>query len=223
MSNTRVISISNAKGGCGKSTVTMLLASAIAKKKKKKVLVIDTDTQRTIADFFEGEATTAEGSALVDVEDMEGRRVLNFLQRFGNDYDVVFIDTPRMTNKEGDNTTTTLLSLCDTVLIPVIGSQVDILSTIDFLNIIRTIEKERKELDYSFQYAAFINRRNRRKDNDIAADFLKERKVSVFNNSLNDLKIFTQPSLYTSILDTKQGKEKFEPFYQEFMRTFKIK
>jgi chromosome partitioning protein len=219
--NTRVISVASSKGGCGKSTVTMHLASALAKDKGKKVLIIDTDSQRTIMDFFEGE--TMDGvDSLVTVEEMAGRQVLNFLKRFGSDYDIVFIDIPRMTEKKGDAGATTLLSYCDSVLIPVIGSQVDILSTLDFIEIIKQIAKERKSLDFEFTYASFINRRNRRKDNEIAENFLKEQNLKVFNNSLNDLKVLSNPSLYNSILDSKVGKERFEQFYKEFCKIYKI-
>ena len=50
-----IASIANSKGVCGKSTMTMFLAAALAKEKNKKVLIVDTDEQRTITDIWEGE------------------------------------------------------------------------------------------------------------------------------------------------------------------------
>lgn len=46
----KIISISGQKGGCGKSTVTIIMASMLAYKYGKKVLVVDADTyQHSIA------------------------------------------------------------------------------------------------------------------------------------------------------------------------------
>ena len=217
-----IISVGSSKGGCGKSTITMLLASAIATHKKKSILVIDTDSQRTIADYYDVEKEGIE-TPLLDVLDLLPRQTGDFIDKFGKDYDLIFIDVPRMTDKKGDSATTILLSKCHIVLIPVVASQVDILSTLDFLVIINEIAKEKKEVGVNFKYAAFINKHNKRKENVTTLEFLKKQKVPTFKNHLSDLKIFTQPSLQESIMSTTQGKERFKPFYNEFLKTFKIK
>lgn len=46
-----IIAISNAHGGCGKSTVTFHMAGELAKR-GKKVLVVDADSQRNVSYFF---------------------------------------------------------------------------------------------------------------------------------------------------------------------------
>ncbi|MCQ2087489.1 MAG: ParA family protein [Bacilli bacterium] len=47
----KIISVSGQKGGCGKSTVTMILASTLAYKYAKKVIVVDADTQHSITNI----------------------------------------------------------------------------------------------------------------------------------------------------------------------------
>ncbi len=55
----KIISVSGQKGGCGKSTVTIILASMLAYKYGKKVLVIDADTnQHSIAKKRQLDITT---------------------------------------------------------------------------------------------------------------------------------------------------------------------
>ena len=64
----QIISIANQKGGVGKSTVTILLATALAKHKKKKVLILDTDVQGSITNWLESERSMYEEDSLVEVE-----------------------------------------------------------------------------------------------------------------------------------------------------------
>lgn len=217
-----ISSIANSKGGVGKSTITMFLAAAIAKQKGKKVLIVDTDEQRTVTDIYEGEKTSGFNS-LVTVEDMPPRKVLNYLQKYGSDFDVVFIDIPRVTAKGGDEVAAMLLSYCNSVIVPVLGTQVDLLSTIDFLKILEQVKVDRKELDLSFSYSTFINRMNRRTENSMVENYLKSQKVKAMENNLQDLKLFTITSLTNSILDTKEGQRRFNGFFTEACKQLKIK
>ena len=205
-SNTRIVSIANSKGGVGKSVVTIMLAVALAKKKKKKVLILDCDAQGSITEMYDNEKEGRDEDPLVEVEALTPRRVQTFLKRFGSDYDVIFIDVPRMTDNKKDTATVMLLNNCDSILVPVIGSEVDVLSTKEFVNILEDAAAYKKEMDMDFKYYGFINRRNLRKSNEIAEKAMKKRKLKMFRNSLNDLKIYTQPSFFQSILETAEGR-----------------
>jgi chromosome partitioning protein len=219
MSKTKVFSIATMKGGSGKSSVTMLLAVALATDKKKKVLIIDTDVQRTIGDWYENSDCD---QSLVTVEEMQPRRVAPFLKRFADDYDVIFLDVPRITDKDKDGATVMLLYFCDGVLIPVIGSQVDVMATIDFLGITNQMQADQKADGFKCEVFGFINRRNQRKDNQTAAEILNKNGLQMFDSHLSDLKIFTSPDLTTSIMDTKEGRRRFEPFYNEFVQKYRL-
>lgn len=223
MSSPRIISVANSKGGVGKSVVSILLAVALAKDKNKKVLILDSDAQGSVAEMYAEERRDREEETAVEVEEIAPRKVATFLKRFGDDYDIIFIDVPRMTEQKKDQATVMLLYHCDSVLIPVIGSQVDLYSTIEFLNIVEEAAKDKQEMGEELKYYGFINRRNLRKFNDEAELIMRKNKLKMFKNSLHDLRIFTNPSFYTSILETAEGERRFSDFYKEFCRKFKIR
>lgn len=224
MSETRVISVANSKGGVGKSTVTILLAAALAKQGGKKVLILDTDSQRSVAKWVESEKEDFDTPSLVTVDAMSPLHVQNYLNKFGDDYDIVFIDVPRMTDGMNETANVQLLYFCDTILIPVLGTRLDLASTVDFFQIAKDAEANRKELDFDCQIWGFINKETQRKDNQEAKDLLKEAiRMPMFDNTIRDLKLFTTPSLYESVLDTKEGRVRFEAFYEEFINKTNIK
>ncbi len=222
-SQPKILSICNSKGGVGKSVVTMMVATALAEQKGKKVLIIDCDSQATAYETAEKEKQHyPDHEPLVDVEALSPRRVNTFLKRFGDDYDVIFIDIPRMTEKKADNPTVMLLYNCDGILVPVIGSDVDVLATQEFLAVIEECREFKAEMKEDFTAYGFINRRNQRKSNDDAETTIKKAGLKMFTNSLADLKIFTSPSVFQSPLQTAEGLRRFELFFKEFCRKYKV-
>ncbi len=217
-----IISVANSKGGVGKSLVSIMLSVALAKDKKKKVLIIDCDNQGSVRDMYESEKENYEQDPAIEVEELTPRKVQTFLKRFGGDYDYVFIDVPRMTDAKKDNATIMLLYNCDCILIPVIGSEVDVLSTLDFLTIVQEAAVDKKEMGEDLKYFGFINRRNQRKSNEEFSNFMSKQKLKMFNNSLYDLRIFTEPSFHKSLLESAEGKRRFGEFYKEFLQKFKL-
>ena len=222
-SQTKIISICNSKGGVGKSVVTLMTATAVAEQKNKKVLILDCDSQATIYELAEQEKELyPDDEPLVEVEALSPRRVNTFLKRFADDYDLIFIDIPRMTDKKADNPTVMLLYNCDGILVPVIGSDVDVLATQEFLSVIEECREFKQEMKEDFTAYGFINRRNLRKSNAEAESTLKKAGLKMFSNSLSDLRIFTSPSVFQSPLQTAEGQRRFEAFYREFCRKFKV-
>ena len=220
---TRIISIANSKGGVGKSVVTVMLAVALASAKNRKVLIIDCDSQNSVATMYDQECALYEDEPLVEVEALTPRRVQTFLKRFASDYDVIFIDIPRMTDgKKDNNAVVMLLQHCDSILIPVIGSEVDVLSTSDFVDIVKDTADYKEEMEEDFKFYGFINRRNLRKSNELAEKAMKKQGLKMFKHSISDLKIFTHPSFFASILDYAEGQRRFEDFFKEFTRKFKL-
>ena len=219
----KILSVANQKGGVGKSTISILLATALAKQKKQKVLILDTDSQGSVTEWLQTERNLFDDQEpLVEVEHFESQQVERWLKRFADDYDIIFIDIPRMTNFKKDTATLALLYMCDGVLIPVIGSTMDVLSTRSFGAYMQEAKEFREKLDFPFDYYGFINRDNRRKDNDNARNMMRGIGIPVLDSSLKDLKIFTSPSLFESVLDTAEGKRRFEAFFNEFCKKFKL-
>lgn len=223
MSETRVLSVANSKGGVGKSTVTILLATALAKQKKKKVLIIDTDSQKSIAKWLLAEKEDYDTASLVNVEAMPPMHVHSFLEKFGEDYDIIFIDVPRMTDGMNETANVQLLYFCDSILIPVLGTRLDVSSTVDFYRIAQDAETIRKKNDMNCQVFGFINKENQRKDNQEAKAILSEQVgMNMLDATLRDLKLFTTPSLFESLLDSAEGRKRFEPFFKEVVKKLKL-
>jgi len=104
----------------------------------------------------------------------------------------------------------------------VIGADVDVLATQEFLAVIEECREFKTEMKEDFIAYGFINRRNLRKSNDEAETLLKKAGLKMFSNSLSDLKIFTTPSVFASPLQTAEGERRFEAFFKEFCRKFKV-
>ena len=148
--STRVISIANAKGGVGKSTVTILLASALTHQLGKKVLILDTDSQESISDWKNSESRIYETECPVTVEKCMPAHVHLYLQKFGSDYDIVFIDVPRMTHGLNESATLQMLYYCDSVLIPVVGSRMDVTSTANFFSLVSDAQETKRKEDFDY-------------------------------------------------------------------------
>jgi chromosome partitioning protein len=59
----KVITVCNAKGGCGKSTIALSLAASLGRARGSKVLVIDMDPQAQVSDWLEAsDGLSSEGT-----------------------------------------------------------------------------------------------------------------------------------------------------------------
>jgi len=115
----RVIAVVNQKGGAGKTTLSMLLAGAIAEK-GAKVLVADADPQNTASHW----AKVGEGFPAV-VEDLSGEegKLHKHLRKRLDDYDYIVIDSPPAASAP---VTLSALRLAHLALVPVIPSPLDL-------------------------------------------------------------------------------------------------
>lgn len=219
----KIISIANRKGGVGKTTISILLATTLAVEGKKRVLLLDTDSQRSAHDYYQLQRNAYEGEEPPYTVQVLQPRYLYDEIRFSQDkYDVILIDIPRMTDEAKDNVIVQTLTCCDVILIPIVAGNLEALSTRDFIQVVQEIDAFKKEKKIPFQYKGFLNKRNRRKENAEAITFMENLGVPMFKNSLSDVKLFTTPSVYESLLSTKEGKERFGDFYNEFINSFNL-
>jgi chromosome partitioning protein len=218
----KIISVANRKGGVGKTTMTIILATALAIDKKKKVLLLDCDNQRSAFDYFSIQKQVYGEEAPYEIRTLHPKYIFDELRYNSEKFDVIFIDIPRMTDDSKDGSVIQVLTCCDTILIPVVAGNLEALSTRDFIKTLKGIESFKKERDIPFQYVGFLNKKNRRKENAEAVEFMAAEGVKMLKNPLGDIKLFTTPSVYESILDSKEGKTRFEPFFKEFLKTCKI-
>lgn len=218
-----ILTIVNRKGGVGKSTTAVLLAGALVKERKKKVLVIDADDQRSVVELYRNErAVFPDERPLFEVAPMPAGDVPAFLVQ-PLDYDIVLVDPPRVTEAKTTGPISRILSSSDGVLVPLLGSTVDALSTRDFLRLLDAIGRARAEIGAPLPVFGFINRWNSRSDNSHAQVYLQTAGLRMFENPLHDLKIFASPSPFRSIMDTTEGRRRFGYFFAEFCKSFKIR
>ncbi|MCU6480553.1 ParA family protein [Arthrobacter sp. A2-55] len=109
----RVVSVVNQKGGVGKSTTVMNLASIIAE--HSRVLVVDVDPQRSVTMW----ATTADQQPedrqlAFDVVSETDPQVLTQLRSL--DYDTIIVDTPG--NLQNTDVLKTVVENSDFVILP---------------------------------------------------------------------------------------------------------
>jgi chromosome partitioning protein len=115
----RVIAVVNQKGGAGKTTLSMLLAGALADH-GARVLVADADPQNTASRW----ASAGQGfpARVEDLSGEEGKLHKHLRKRLG-DFDFIVIDSPPAASAP---VTASALRLAHLALVPVIPSPLDL-------------------------------------------------------------------------------------------------
>lgn len=217
----KIISLAKRKGGTGASTMTILLATALAKYDAKRVLILDVDAQRTVAALADMDERKGL-KLLVKVVAIEPTKVQVYLKEWGEGFDIVFLDLPRMTDDSKDDVLVKLMYLCDSLLLPVVPSQLSVLATLPFLEGIKDIVKRRKELGFETKLYGFLSLATRRAYTNDTRDFFLKQGLDMFEHRIDNVKVFSRLSLADSIMDIKEGRIRFEPFYKEFLTKFEI-
>jgi len=221
----RIISIANIKGGVGKTSTSIFLATAFAHK-GYKVLYLDCDSQASAYTYRNYEKSM---DLYKDIEEPYRVRktdpsfIFEVIEDNRATYDIIFIDLPRLTREEDDTKIAMILALCDSVLIPCTSGELDNMSTLEFVKILKRIEERKMAKNRPFQIGAFQNMTGRVPTEDIATkEFMEHLGVHIFKNQIKNLKRFSAPYTYDSLLATKATRELFEPFYLEFVKFFKL-
>lgn len=124
----QVISLVNQKGGCGKTTVSMHLAGALARRGRgMKVLVVDADPQGTATRWAASASDEDPFPASVVGLAAAHTKVHREVQKFANDYDYIIIDCPPSAESQVPQSA---LLITDVALVPVIPSPPDLWAAI---------------------------------------------------------------------------------------------
>ncbi|MEM8529167.1 MAG: ParA family protein [Bacteroidota bacterium] len=220
----RVISVAHRKGGVGKTTVTLHLATCLAIEKKMRVLVLDTDSQQSAKEFRQHEKKFVYEEAVppYPIEFAQPKYLFDDIKHNYEKYDIIFIDVPRLTETAGESQLTTALNYCDSVLIPIVAGELEALSTKDYIRLIEELAQNKKAKGFDFTYYGFLNKRDQRRENSEALDFMQQLEVPMFDATLARVKALSIPYTYESILQTKEGKARFGAFFEEFIRKFEL-
>ena len=185
-----IVGVLNQKGGVGKTTTSIGIASVLAKR-GDRVLVIDADPQGSSLDW----AAAREGEALFTVVGLPRASIHKEIANLAKDYDHVIIDgPPRVT----DLARSAILA-SDVVLIPVQPSPYDIWAANEVVELIKEASVFKENLKSCF----VINRKivNTAIGRDVV-DALSTYPVPVLENSIAQRVIFAESAA--------QGKAVFE-------------
>lgn len=125
-----IIGVAAKKGGCGKTTISMNLAGALAEL-LKKVLVIDADPQGTTLTW---RAAAGEGQFPMQVVGLPRAVLHQEVPRLAQDYAAVVIDSP--SGYQDETIQRSVMMASDLVIIPVEPSAVDLWSARDMVKLV---------------------------------------------------------------------------------------
>lgn len=149
MNQTLLVAMSNQKGGVGKSTVTILLASYLHYVKGKNVAVVDCDTlQHSVSHMRKRDMQTVEKSddykqmmmvqwekiqkkayPVIESTPAEARGRINELMEASPELDIILVDLPGSLSSEG--VFKTIINM-DYVLTPIVADRIVMQSTMSF-------------------------------------------------------------------------------------------
>ena len=159
----KIVSISNQKGGVGKSLLTTMTATALGSEPFNfKVAVIDLDQQSTIYKLrqIDKQAYPQDTPEPFTVYRF---KVAEFQKRIGEidkAFDIVFIDTAGKLDNETDvlqQEISRALMFTDVLFIPFVAGFGNLTATYDYLKFVAQIQEVRQLQQRKLKYYGFIN------------------------------------------------------------------
>ncbi|MBP9741796.1 MAG: ParA family protein [Burkholderiales bacterium] len=130
----KVIVVTNQKGGCGKTTLTMNLAGIIGA--KAKTLVVDGDTQGSATRWASSAPDENPFPAAVMGLANTGDKAHREIKKHIDNYDFIIIDCPPAVD---NNFTASVLLIADLALIPIVPSPTDLWSAVGIQKLITNV------------------------------------------------------------------------------------
>ena len=175
----KVITISQQKGGTGKTTLAVHLAMAFIKYHNLKVAIIDTDPQGSLGKWFmiRTEKKVSNENLTFKNASLWGAQYES--KTLKNDHDIVIIDTPPKIESDARPS----IEAADLVLIPMAASHVDFWATGAIVEIAKKANKK---------ILAQINRSSKRsKLIDKTKDFIKSLDLESTQTIIGNRQIYT--------------------------------
>ena len=175
----KVITISQQKGGTGRTTLAVHLAMAFIKYHNLKVAIIDTDPQGSLGKWFmiRSEKKVSNENLTFKTASLWGAQYES--KTLKNDHDIVIIDTPPKIESDARPS----IEAADLVLIPMAASHVDFWATGAIVEIAKKANKK---------ILAQINRSSQRsKLIDKTKDFIKSLDLESTQTIIGNRQIYT--------------------------------
>ncbi len=174
----KVITISQQKGGSGKTTLAVNLALAFIKYHNLKVAVIDTDPQGSLGKWFmiRTEKKVSNDNLTFKTASLWGAQYES--KTLKKDHDIVIIDTPPKIESDARPS----IESADLVLIPVAASHVDFWATGAIVDIAKKANKKILiQINRSSQRSKLISKTN---------EFIKSLNLSATKTIIGNRQIF---------------------------------
>ena len=175
----KVITISQQKGGTGKTTLAVHLAMAFIKYHGLKVAIIDTDPQGSLGKWFmiREERKVSNENLTFKTASLWGAQYES--KTLKNDHDIVIIDTPPKIESDARPS----IEAADLVLIPMAASHVDFWATGAIVDIAKKANKKiLVQINRSSQRSKLIKKTN---------DFIKSLDLSSTKTIIGNRQIYT--------------------------------
>ena len=174
----KVITISQQKGGSGKTTLAVHLALAFIRYHNLKVAVIDTDPQGSLGKWYmiRTEKKVSNENLTFKTASLWGAQYES--KALKKDHDIVIIDTPPKIESDARPS----IESADLVLIPIAASHVDFWATGAIVEIAKKANKKILiQINRSSQRSKLISKTN---------DFIKSLNLSATNTIIGNRQIY---------------------------------
>jgi chromosome partitioning protein len=204
----KIVSFATQKGGSGKSTLTLLLATCLAVDYKLKIAVLDCDYQQSIvktrlhmdaANLDQLRESNPDAAYPYDIFPMAMTKIFDFIDDpENNKYDLVVLDLP---GRADGNEIFDALTACDVVFVPLVSDYLDRASTADFMGILHSIKAVADKEGIEFAYYGLSTKRTNRREDREMDEYIEEIGLSRLNSSLGLRAAYSRPSTLFSLLN----------------------
>src|SRR4051795_5425144 len=179
-----ILTLASAKGGCGKSTITIVLAANLAAL-GYKVCVIDSDRNQSFASWH---SNAYEGKPFTVLSEVDHIKVVDLASEQAETHDLVLVDTAGFENL----TAASAIGMADFVLIPCMPDRGSVRETMRTVQQVASLSKAARR---AIPHAVLLTRWKPRGLSERAAlDSLTEEKLPLLEQTLGDLADFTKLS-----------------------------
>lgn len=202
----KIVSFATQKGGAGKSTLTLVLATSLAVDYGLKLAVLDCDYQQSIVktrthmdaeNLEQLKQMDPQATYPYDIFPMAMTKIFDFVDNPENyKYDLIMLDLP---GRADGNEIFDALTACDVVFVPLVSDYLDRASTADFMGILHSIKSvaDKEGIDFAY-YGLSTKRTNRREDKEMD-EYIDQIGLSRLTASLGLRAAYSRPSTLFSM------------------------
>jgi chromosome partitioning protein len=155
---TEIISFYTQKGGSGKTTLTHMVALALASEgNNKTILVLDSDPQHSLVNYLEDIRTSKDDPDFNPPYELIKAPIINLREQLNDKwgkYDYIFLDLPGTMEMEGVRDA---ILFCNKIFIPIQPSILDLNSAKDTIHKIIEIKKLKNTQNEDLEFYCLLN------------------------------------------------------------------